>query len=529
MRWLLTWTWLVTFVATGRGQGPAFTEFSATGHDRRVDLRWEVALGNENADFLVYRADTAEGPFTKLNATVHELPIYSDFVGANDRRLFYRVGLASAGNGRATQFSDTVVAATRAMSDDQLLTSVQEATFRYFWDFAHPVSGMAYERGRSGRLPSRHHRRTCTTGGTGFGLMAIMVGADRQFVTRKQAAGRLLRIVTFLQEKADRFHGAWPHWLDGATGKTIPFSVKGHDDGADLVETSYLVQGMLTVRRYFDRDTATETELRRRIDQLWREVEWDFFLQHPGSKRLYWHWSPNVAFEINMAVVGYNECMITYLLAIASPTHGISADCYYEGWAGRRQYANGASFFGHELWVGRDLGGPLFWSHYSFLGFDPRDRNDRFCNYFQNGRNTALVHRAYCIDNPKHHAGYGADCWGLTASDTWNGYRANMPGNDDGTIAPTAALSSMPYTPAESMAALKHFYYQHGHKLWGAFGFRDAFNVDHDWYASSYLAIDQGPIICMIENHRSQLCWRMFMSNREIAPMLESIGWQTSR
>jgi hypothetical protein len=335
-------------------------------------------------------------------------------------------------------------------------------------------------------------------------------------------------MVTFLQERADRFHGVWPHWLDGETGQTIPFPVNPYDDGADLVETSYLIQGMLTIRSYFDRDNAVETEIRRRVTELWHEVQWDFFLQHADSKRLYWHWSPNHAWQINLAIVGYNECMITYLLAIASPTHPILADCYYEGWASNPDYPNNETYYGYKQWVSRPMGGPLFWTHYSFLGFDPRGKRDRFCDYFENSRNIALIHRAYCIENPAGHQGYNELAWGLTASDVQDGYRANAPGGDDGTIAPTAAISSMPYTPAESLAAMKHFYHEYGDRLWGEFGFRDAFNLDRNWFADSYIAIDQGPIICMIENHRTQLCWRMFMANPEIAPMLDSIGWRRS-
>jgi len=282
---------------------------------------------------------------------------------------------------------------------------------------------------------------------------------------------------------------------------------------------------MLTVRRWFDRDDVVESEIRRRVTELWHEVEWDFFRQHADSKRLYWHWSPNYGWHINLPIVGYNECMITYLLAIASPTHAIPAECYYEGWASNRRYENGQTYYGYKQWVSRPMGGPLFWTQYSFLGFDPRGKQDRFCNYFENSRNIARIHRAYCIENPEAHRGYSDLVWGLTASDTPDGYRANAPGQDDGTIAPTAAISSMPYTPAVSLAAMKHFYHEYGDRIWGECGFRDAFNLDRNWFADSYTAIHQGPIICMIENYRTQLCWRMFMSNPEIAPMLHAIAF----
>jgi hypothetical protein len=524
MRYLLATPLLMfTLPALGGQDSEAFT-VTAVGHDSRIDLSWEPAEGSDRRGYFVYRSASPDGPFLRLHPAPHETPVYSDFIGVNGKTFHYRVGKASMRPAEVEERSAIVSACTKRMSDEDLLSSVQEATLRYFWDYAHPVSGMAYERGRTGRLPRPGRRVPCATGGTGFGLMAIMIGAERGFLPRDRAADRVLKIVTFLQDRADRFHGVWPHWMDGATGETIPFSA--NDDGADLVETSFLIQGMLTVRSYFDRDQRTESEIRRRITQLWHEVEWDFFLQQPDSKRLTWHWSPRHGWKMNLGIVGYNECMITYLLAIASPTHAIPADCYYEGWAANPRYVNGETYFGHKQFVGVRMGGPIFWTHYSFLGFDPRGKQDRFCNYYENSRNIARIHRAYCIQNPDGHAGYSELVWGLTASDVPDGYRANAPGRDDGTIAPTAAISCMPYTPDESLAALKHLYREYGDRLWGEFGFRDAFNLDRNWFADSYIAIDQGPIICMIENHRTQLCWRMFMANPEIAPMLHAIGWR---
>jgi hypothetical protein len=220
--------------------------------------------------------------------------------------------------------------------------------------------------------------------------------------------------------------------------------------------------------------------------------------------------------------------MIVYLLAIASPTHPVPKELYYNGWAGQ-SYVNGSTYYGYKQWVGEPLGGPLFFTHYSFLGFDPRDKSDKFCNYFENNRNITLINRAYCIQNPKKFPGYGELVWGLTASDNPSGYGAHSPLNDNGTITPTAAISAMPYTPNESIATMKNFYHTYGNKLWGEFGFRDAFNLSQNWFASSYLAIDQGTIAPMIENYRTGLCWDMFMKNPEIPPMLDAIGWTTTK
>lgn len=412
------------------------------------------------------------------------------------------------------------------MTDDELLTTVQHQTFKYFWDFGHPVSGLS----REGFL---HGKNLCTSGGTGMGLMTIVVGAERGFVPRSQAADRILLMLSFLQDNVTRYHGVWPHWFRGDTGATIRFSTK--DDGADIVETAFLVQGILTARQYFDGSGAVETEIRQRSTQMWESVEWDWHLRrsdagYETSEVMYWHWSPNYGWDMNMPLKGYYEAMIVYILGVASPTHPIPASCYFNGWTSRSSYTNDGTFYGYRQWIGPNNGGPLFWSHYSFLGLDPRYLSDGFCNYFRNNRNTSLIHQAYSIENPKGFSGYGANCWGLTAStgvkcDGNSGYSAWSPTNDCGNITPTAAISAIPYTPDESLLAIRHFYYDHGANIWGDYGFVDAFNLTQNWYSGTYLAIDQGTINPMIENYRTGLCWDMFMSNPEIKPALDAIGF----
>jgi len=525
MRAVLALIASVLSLASGVRAAESIKGLKATGHDSRIDLRWEPRNEAGLAGYNIYRSIDGKEPFVKLNTKPHATHVYSDFFGENNKTFHYRVcGVYRRGN--ELPLSKTISARSRAMSDEELLTSVQEATFRYFWDYGHRASGLARERNRPGD--------SCTTGGTGFGLMAIMVGAERGFVTREQAAARILKVLTFLEEKAQRYHGAWSHWLNGKTGITIPFASKNGvraDDGGDIVETSFLVQGVLTVRRYFNREDPVEQEIRTRATRMWHDVEWDWYLRKAGGKRLYWHWSPNYGWLMDHPIGGhFNECMITYLLAIASPTHPIDASCYYEGWVGNpRTYANGKEYYRIKQWVGWPKGGRLFFTHYSFLGFDPRGKRDRFCNYFENNRNMTLIHRAYSIENPRGHKGYGPNAWGLTSCDTPDGYRGLDPEKfDNGTIAPTAAISAMPYTPKESLAAMKHYYHVYGKRLWGEFGFHDSFNPGRDWFAKSYLAIDQGPIICMIENYRTELCWNMFMSNPEIPKMLKAIGWEVS-
>ncbi len=400
------------------------------------------------------------------------------------------------------------------VSDEALLDLVQEKTFRYFWDFGHPVSGLARERNTSGDL--------VTSGGSGFGIMSIIVGIERGFITRSEGVARWQKIVNFLKNDVQRYHGAFPHWLNGVNGATIPFSTK--DNGADLVETSFLMQGLLTVRQYLNSNDPTEQQIKTNIQTLWEEVEWDWFTRG-GQDVLYWHWSPNYEWQMNHAIRGYNECLITYFLAAASPTHPIPASVYHKGWASNGGIKNNNSYYGYPLPLGYSLGGPLFFSHYSFLGLDPRNLKDTYADYWIQNKHHTLINRAYCIDNPRNYVGYSADCWGLTASDNHQGYNAHSPTNDLGVITPTAALSSFPYTPEESMQALKFFYYQLGDKLWGDYGFYDAFNPTAGWYASSTLAIDQGPIVVMMENHRTGLLWDLFMSSPEVATAAAQLGF----
>ena len=399
------------------------------------------------------------------------------------------------------------------ISEEDLLTKVQEQTFKYFWDFAHSNSGLARERNSSGN--------TVTIGGSGFGVMSIIVGIERGFITREQGILRLKKIVDFLKG-ADRFHGVWPHWMNGNTGETVPFST--NDNGGDLVETAFMIQGLLTVREYLNPGNTQEQSIRNTITQLWQEVEWDWYTQG-GQDVLYWHWSPNYGWEKNLKIRGWNESLIVYVLAASSPTHPISASVYNEGWARNGDMANNNEYYNIQLPLGSSFGGPLFFSHYSFLGLDPRNLQDQYANYWNQNVAHARINHAYSVANPKNFVGYGEGAWGLTASDNHNGYSAHSPTNDLGVITPTAALSSFPYTPEESMTALKHFYYIMGDKLWGEYGFYDAFNLTENWYASSTLAIDQGPIILMIENYRSALLWNLFMKNEEISDGLDKLGF----
>ena len=409
-------------------------------------------------------------------------------------------------------------------NDDELLDYIQKVHFNYMWDGAEATSGLACERIHLDGDYPQNDKDVVTTGGSGFGIAGVLAAIDRGFIDREEGVKRLTKIVDYLA-KADRFHGVWPHWLDGPTGKVKPFGQK--DNGGDLVESCFLMESLLCVRQYFRSGNDEEKALAEKIDKLWREMEFDWYTKG-GEDVIYWHWSPEYGWEMNFPLEGYNECLIVYILAAASPTHSVPAECYHKGWARSGGIKSDAVYYGLPLELkhnGAEMtGGPLFWAHYSYIGLDPRNLKDQYANYWNVVRNHALSNYRYCVANPKGFEGYGKDCWGLTASYTIDGYTAHCPGNDRGVITPTAALSSFPYTPEESMAALKGFYAK-GEWIWGKYGFYDAFSDAKKWTKPHYLAIDQCTIAPMIENYRSGLLWKLFMSCEEVQAGLKKLGF----
>ncbi len=517
---------------------PAPKNVRATGYDRHVEIEWDAVEPASLARYVVYRSLDG-GNFSPVGIQLPGNRRYEDFLGKAGVHAEYKVA-ASDWQYRQSAFSAVAGATTRALSDDELLTMLQQACFHYYWEGADPHSGMARE-----NIPGDD--RIVATGASGFAIMALVVGVDRGFITRQQGVERLTKIVDFLAH-AQRYHGAWSHYMDGNTGRTM--AVFGmYDDGGDLVETSFLMQGLLAARQYFHGPGTSEQALYRGITQLWETVEWDWYRETPTGDFLYWHWSPEWAFQIHHPLIGFNEVMMTYLLAIASPTHSVPASMYYSGWAGQSKintsyregwsgttdgnhYGNGNTYYGIKLDVGVGRGGPLFFTHYSFMGFDPHSLHDRFTgSYFENNRNIALISRAYSIANPKHFAGYGPDAWGLTASDGPDGYVPHAPdeADDRGTITPTGALASFPYTPEASMAAFKHYYRDLGPQLWDIYGPRDAYNPGQNWISPIAMGLNQAPIVVMIENYRTGLVWKNFMANPEVGPMLRKLDEATAK
>ena len=432
----------------------------------------------------------------------------------------------------------------KGLSDSALLEVVQRQTFRYFWHFAHPVSGLARERdntvkaeyywdfineaeGEPNFSKGTFGPEACAIGGTGFGILSTIVAVQRGWIGRDTALRRLVKIADFLT-KADCYHGIFPHFMNGATGKTIPFGRL--DDGADIVETSYLLMGFLCAKQYFNGSMPLEKYFRSRVEGMWTVANWNWHSKG-GNKTLFWHWSPSNDFDMNFPVFGWDEALITYVMAASSPTHPISKELYENSWVRGQSWKNGKSYFGIRLPLGNfDYGGPLFFEQYTFMVVDPNGlKDDSSIDYAEQGRNHTLINRAYCIDNPKKFKGYGANCWGLTAGDSYKGYVAHCPQDDRGVIQPTAALSSFPYTPEYSMQALRHFYYDLGSKIWGPYGFADGFSEAKNWYAKTHLAIDEGPIVVMIENYRSGLIWNLFMQIPDVQNGLKKLGFQSPR
>lgn len=505
---------------------------SAIGYEKHVDIRWKPVTDPGIKYVKIYRSNKAD-QFVAVGIQNVLINRYTDYVGSAGKNYQYMIAYLDK-HYEAVSFSSLAKASTRKLTDDELLSMVQEANFRYYWEFSEINSGLAKE-----NYPGRQDM--IASGASGFGLLSFIVAIERKFITREEGVKRFMQVVDFLDKKAEKYHGAFAHFINGPSGKAEPF-FGPKDNGGDLIETAFLVEGLLAARNYFDKDDAHEKHIRETITHLWENIEWDWYKQFPDSPYIYWHWSPDQAFVINHPFIGWNEAMVVYLLAIASPTHGVSPQMYYSGWASQEplaikyrswggvpdgtRYTNGNTYYGVKLDVGVSNGGPLFFTHYSYLGYDPHFITDRYTNYFDNNRNIALINHAYCKINPKNYKGYGDNCWGLSACDGPDEkYSADEPitGRDVGKIPPTGALASFVYTPEESMKALKNYYYNYGSFLWGEYGFRDAFNLTENWCSDVYMGLNQGPITVMIENYRSQLIWKLFMKDKDIQEGLKKL------
>lgn len=504
----------------------------AKAYERHIDLKWEKMDEADVKYYVVYRSEDGKN-FEKVATCKPWMARYTDFLGDVNRTAHYKVSAVDF-TLKESKPSEILSATTYPMTDEQLLDMVQEAHLRYYWEGGEEASGLALE-----NIPGR--RDMIALGASGFGIMAMISGIERGFISHDEGVDRFVKIVEFL-DRADRYHGVFAHFIDGKTAKTEPF-FGTRDNGGDLVECAFIFQGLIAARQYFDGDSAKEQQIRETIDKLWREVEWDWYKKTEDSEFLYWHWSPDQAWVINHRLIGWNEAMIVYLLGIMAPEYSISPEMYYSGWANQgeigqdyrrawgqtddgKHYTNGNTYYGIKLDVAVSNGGPLFFTHYSYMGFDPHKLTDRYTNYFDNNRNIALINYNYCVENPGGYIGYGADFWGLTACDNDWKYQAHEPvaHQDTGTMTPTGALSSFPYTPEESMVALKNYYRNYGSLIWGEYGFRDAFNLGDNWVSPLFMGLNQAPIVVMIENYRTGLIWNLFMSHPDVQVGLEKLN-----
>ena len=425
-----------------------------------------------------------------------------------------------------------------------LLTWIQKCHFEYMWSGARPNSGLARVRYFTDN-PS-HDENTLTIGACGFGIMGLIVGIERGFITREQGLARFEKIISFL-EKADRWHGMYSHWIDDRTGKTIAFAGSGgEDDGADIVETSFLTAGLLCVRQYLKDGTDREKAIAERIDVIWRAMEWDWFAANdnrhstdanidPKDDCLLWHWSPTVGFKKNFHLEGYNECLLPYILAAASPAFSLSDEqakaSYKNGWSRKGGIVNNGSRYGVPFLVKHNSGvnevGPMFWVAFSYAGLCLEGyKDENGIDYHKAIGNHALIQYQYCLDNPKKWKTYSENCWGLSAGYTSNittDYQAMRTNNDVGVITSNAALIAMPYTPVQSIAAAKHYFWDIP-GLMGPWGFWDAYS-DSEGVITRYLANNQCPVAPLIENYRTGLLWNLFMSSPEIKIGLQKLGF----
>jgi hypothetical protein len=522
-------TFSLSFTVNGTNNGTLSYQTSTTTPTIRLSFSEPIPASGLNSNFtFLSPANAAVGFTATLQNSDSVLIIQPDSSLKGFSKYTFSVSSSLVSVNKSTLNNPVTITLSTGIdstnkfpviTDSALLTLVEQQTFNYFWTFGHPNCGMARERTSSGDI--------VTTGGSGFGIMSMLVAVQRSFITRSQALGRIDTIVNFLTNTVTRYHGAFPHWINGATGATAPFSTQ--DDGGDIVETSYMIQGLLCARQYFNSTTdPAETNLRTAINNIYDSVDFNWYRQN-GQGALTWNWSPDYGFAINLQVSGWSEALITYVLAASSPTTAktIPKVVYDNGWARNGGEQNGKSFYGVQLPLGPDYGGPLFFAHYSFLGINPTGLSDAYANYWQQDTAHATINYLYCVNNPKKFTGYSSSCWGLTASDEAGGYSAHAPDNDDGVITPTAAISSLPYTPTQSMNALRFFYYKLGNKIWSQYGFIDAFNLTNIYFDGDCLAIDQGPEIVMIENYRSGLLWNLFMSCPEIKTGMTKLGFSS--
>lgn len=394
-------------------------------------------------------------------------------------------------------------------TDEAFLDQIERRAVIYFWHEANPQTGLVKDRAGDFELDNY---TVSSTAAVGFGLVALAIGESRGWLSHEQAYRRTLISLHFLRDELPHEHGFYYHFVDFQTGQRM------WNSEVSSIDTAWLLAGVLFAAEFYP---GTEVELL--ANDIYQRIDFEWMLtdggQRPDELLLNHGWTPENGF-LPYRWDSYSELMLVYLLAIGSPTHPIPAESW-EAWARPQGTYAGYTTFAQ---------GPLFTHQFSQAWIDFEGRRDGLgYDYFQSSINATLANRQFCLDNQELYQTYGEYIWGLSASDGPDGYQAYgaPPGYPvhDGTIAPAAAAGSIVFTPDLSLATLKTMREQYGDRIWGRYGFSDAFNVDRDWWDQDVIAIDVGITLLMIENYRSGFVWQTFEQNKSIQQALEATGF----
>ena len=401
--------------------------------------------------------------------------------------------------------------------DEVFLEDLERRSFKYFWDEADAHTGLVPDRARmDGSALDENHRNVASIAATGFALTALCIAAERGWISRSQSQERARNTLLFFANKAFQQHGWFYHWLDAKSGE------RRWNSEVSSIDTALLLAGVLTARQYFRDDLET----RKLATQIYERVEFNWMLNR-DPLLLSHGWKPETGF-LKPRWDTYSEDTILYLLAIGSPTHSISPSSWYALWRDRYRY-EGYRYF-------TTIGVPLFMHQYAHAWIDYRQRRetkgDRI-DYFENSIYATLAHRAFCMNLAHEFSGLGPDMWGISASDSAKGYLAwGGPPRDpeiDGTVVPSAAGGSLMFTPEISVAALRTMKQKYGQKVYGKYGFIDAFSPTSGWVDSDVIGINAGIILLSAENARTGNVWNWFMRNAEIPRAMDSVGLRGQR
>ncbi len=483
--------------------------------DRSVILHWDPNTESNVAGYNVYRSLSNGGPFVAQTNLTTSLG-FCDLNVSDGQTYFYEVTAMTTTSQESLPSAPASTMPNPFANDDAFLDYVQQANFDYFWYSANPANGLVPDRSATGSA--------CSIAAVGFGLTAIGIGIDHGWISRDQGVARVLTTLnTFLQGPQGTatsgtigYKGWFYHFLDMNT------ALRASGSELSSIDTTLLLSGILYAKQYFNGTNTDETSIRTMADQIFNRVDWNWMAQ--GTDAVSMGWFPPASF-ISGNWVGYDEGMILYVLGLGITTNPLPAS----SWSYWTSGYTWATYYG-ESFVPFP---PLFGHEYSHCWIDFRHIADAYMDsqnstYFENSRRAAIAQRAYCIANPLGQVAYSGNVWGLTACDGPSGYAAHgaPPAlNDDGTIAPTAPGGAMAFTPEYSLPTLQYFYSHYRPHIWTAYGFRDAFNIGAQWYDTDELGIDQGPIVIMIENYRTQRPWRLFMQNEEVQRGLQRAGF----